>query len=83
MEEDCSIASVDAEVGENVRSGSQIFYATCGDDLEVQLNIPETVIARIQKGMKVQVRFSALTGKTFEGQVTDDAIDGGDHLIVR
>ncbi len=80
MDDDCAIASVDAEEGENVTSGTQIFHATCGDELEVRLDIPETVIGYIKKEMPVQVRFSALKGKKFQARVTEvgvSAVDGG------
>ncbi len=45
----CAIADVSPDVGENVDSGEQIVYSTCGDELEVKLNIPESVISHIKK----------------------------------
>lgn len=70
-EADCAIASVDPDVGENVNSGDQIIFATCGDDLEVKLNIPESVISYITKGMSVDVSFSAIEGTQFKGKVSE------------
>ncbi len=70
-EGNCAIASVDAEEGENVSSGTQIFGATCGDELEVRLNIPESVIGSIKKNMPVTVRFSALQDKIFKATVRE------------
>lgn len=70
-EENCAIASKDAEVGENVAQGSQIFYTTCGRELEVKLDIPETVISHVQKDMAVRVSFPAFEGKNFEGIVNE------------
>jgi len=84
--ENCAIASVDAEVGENVSSGTQIFKTTCGDALEVRLNIPETVIGSIQKGMNVTVRFSALQGRIYQAIVHEvgvSTIEGGTTFPVR
>lgn len=70
-EEDCAIASKDAEVGENVSQGRQIFYTTCGRELEVKLDIPETVISHVKKEMAVRVSFPALGGKKCDGMVNE------------
>ncbi|MEM6603508.1 MAG: efflux RND transporter periplasmic adaptor subunit [Pseudomonadota bacterium] len=67
----CAIASVSPDIGENVNSGEQIIYATCGDKLEVKLNIPESVIAYIEKDMPAKVSFPAIRNKTFDGIVTE------------
>ncbi len=69
--DDCAIASVDSEEGENVAQGTQIFYTTCGEDLEVKLDIPESVIGNIKEDMKVKVFFSALKGKVYNGRVNE------------
>lgn len=82
----CAIASVDAEEGENVSSGAQIFGATCGDELEVRLNIPESVIGSIKKNMPVTVRFSALPDKAFQATVREvgvSTVGGGTTFPVR
>ena len=68
---DCAVASVDPDVGENISSGQRVVYATCGDELEVKLNIPESVISYIQKDMPVKVSFSAFEGRKFEGKVSE------------
>ncbi len=86
VKEDCAIASVDAEVGENVSSGTQIFNTTCGDALEVRLNIPETVIGSIKKSMNVTVRFSALPDKVYQAVVHEvgiSTVEGGTTFPVR
>jgi RND family efflux transporter MFP subunit len=78
--DDCMIASVDAEEGENVVQGKQIFYTTCGDDLEVDLDIPESVIAGIKKDSEVKVIFPAIPGKVYKGKVYEvgvSSIQGG------
>lgn len=79
-DEDCSIASIDVEESENVAQGTQIFYTTCGKELEVKLDIPESVIASIKKGMGVKVTLSVLEGKTYAGKVHEvgvSSIQGG------
>lgn len=78
--EDCQIASIPANSGENVASGAEVITATCGDDLEVQLDIPESMIGNIIKDMAVKVRFSALPDKTYQGVVKEvgvAAVGGG------
>ncbi|MEM6780837.1 MAG: efflux RND transporter periplasmic adaptor subunit [Pseudomonadota bacterium] len=68
-EDDCAIASVDADEGENVAQGTQIFFATCGDQLEVKIDIPESIISNIKKDMLVSVSFPAIADKVFKGKV--------------
>ncbi len=70
-DDDCGIAEVNPDVGENVGSGEQVIFATCGDGLEVKLNIPETVISFIENGMTVDVTFPAIEGQVFAGKVTE------------
>ncbi|MEM9399122.1 MAG: efflux RND transporter periplasmic adaptor subunit [Verrucomicrobiota bacterium] len=71
VENDFAIASVDAEVGENVSNGTQIFYGIGGEDLEIELDIPESIIASIKLDSEVLASFPALEGKTFHGKVSE------------
>lgn len=68
-ENDCAIASIDADEGENIGQGTQVFFATCGDQLEVKINIPESAISSIKKDMPVTISFSAIADQTFQGKV--------------
>lgn len=70
-EDDCAIAATDVEVGENVATGQQVIFAACGNELEVKLNIPESLIGQISKAMPVAVTFSAIEGRTFAGRVSE------------
>lgn len=70
-ENDCAVGSIYVEEGENVTQGQPVFFMTCGDDVEVQLDIPESVIGDISRGMPVNVTFPALPGKTIKGSVRD------------
>ncbi len=77
---DCAIASVDKDVGENIANGEQVVFATCGDEFEVQLDIPESIISSMSTGMTVAVRFPALPNKKFSGVVNEvgvSSISGG------
>lgn len=69
--EACDVAAVLAEVNENITAGQTIASVTCGDSLEVELAVPESMIALIKRGMAASVNFSAITGKTFSANVTE------------
>jgi RND family efflux transporter MFP subunit len=66
----CSISSVDIEINENVAAGRQIAVVSCGDEFEVSLDVPESIIAGIDQNTPVSVSFSAISGVQFSGTVT-------------
>ncbi len=68
---DCAVASVSAEVNENVAAGQTVAAVTCGDRIDVNVTVPEAVIARINEGDPAAVRFDAVPGETFPGAVTE------------
>lgn len=65
------IATVDAEVNENVQAGQQIVVINSDGDLEVNLGVPESFISQISVQDRVDVEFSALAGKTFAAVVSE------------
>ena len=67
---DCSISSIDVEVNENVSTGQQIAIVSCGDEFEVTLDVPESVISSIDQYTPVSIAFSAIDGVQFSGEVT-------------
>ena len=67
----CSIAEVQAEVNENVASGQAVVLVTYGASPEVELSMPESYIALVEKGTTVQVSFDALPDRTFPAVVTE------------
>ncbi len=71
---DCSIASLDVEVNENVSAGQQVAMVSCGDAFEVTLDLPESVIANVSVGVDVSIRFGAIEGEEFSGIVTEVAV---------
>lgn len=76
----CKIAGLAHDSGENVQQGEEVVSATCGEDLEVELDIPESFIGNIKRDMKVQVSFPAIPDKTYDGSVKEvgvSAISGG------
>ena len=71
---DCSIASLDVEVNENVSAGQQVAMVNCGDAFEVTLDLPESVIANVSVGAEVGIRFGAIQDEDFTGIVTEVAV---------
>lgn len=69
--EECSVATVEVEVNENVSAGSTVALVNCGDELEVGLSMPESLIGGIEEGMRTAIRFDALPDETFTGTVTE------------
>ncbi|MFT5365664.1 MAG: multidrug efflux system membrane fusion protein [Candidatus Latescibacterota bacterium] len=66
-----SIAKINIEENENVSPGQQIALLTSDSQLEVEVAIPEILIARIREGVEVKVHFDALPGRTFTARVTE------------
>jgi RND family efflux transporter MFP subunit len=71
--EDGVIASVTAEVDENVSPGQAIGVLNAGTAIEISLGLPESVINAVKKDMKVKVSFTAIQGETFNGVITEVA----------
>lgn len=69
-DDDCAIASVDPEVGENVGAGTQVVFAACGQQLEVKLNIPESTIGSISRGMPASISLPTRPGSQYAGVVS-------------
>ncbi len=68
---DCTVASIDVEINENVTAGSEVAKVTCGDSIEVRLGVPESLIGGLRQGMAARVSFNALPEQRFTGRVTE------------
>ena len=71
--EDGTIASISAEVDENVQAGQTVAVLNSGTDMEISLGIPESVINGVTPDMEVAIDFSALADQKFRGRVTEVA----------
>ncbi|WP_299365684.1 efflux RND transporter periplasmic adaptor subunit [Winogradskyella sp.] len=71
--EDGVIASVSAEVDENVSPGQIVGVLNAGTAIEISLGLPESVINAVKKGMKVKVSFTAIEGEAFNAVITEVA----------
>lgn len=72
----CSIASVDIEISENVAAGQQIAIISCGNEFEITLDVPESIISGIDQHTPVSISFSAIAGVRFSGAVTEISTAG-------
>ena len=68
---DGAIASVKAEVNENIRAGQEVVLLTSGSKLEVSVAIPEVLIAQIEEGDKCMVTFDVVPEKEFYAVVSE------------
>ena len=71
---DCFIASLDVEINENVASGQQVAVVSCGEEFEVTLDLPESVIGSIDEYTPVTIRFGAIPGEVFSGVISEVAV---------
>ncbi|MEO1262916.1 MAG: efflux RND transporter periplasmic adaptor subunit [Bacteroidota bacterium] len=71
--EDGVIAEVLAEIDENVSPGQTIAILNAGNNMEITIGIPESVINGVKQGMDVEVDFSSIPGKKFKASVTEVA----------
>lgn len=71
---DCSIADLDVEVNENVSAGQQIAVVSCGDQFEVTLDLPESLIGDVEVGTDATIEFGAIPGQTFSGKISEVAV---------
>jgi len=66
-----SIASVEVEDNENVQVGQTVCLLTSGANIEVEVAIPEVLIAQISEGDAVQVTFDAFPDRRLGGRVSE------------
>lgn len=68
------VASVSVAVNENVQAGQKLFLLTGGDEIEVEVALPELLIADVELGQAVEVGFDALPGRVFAARVTEAGV---------
>ena len=66
-----TIATVDIEVNEYVQAGELVATLLAGEQIEVSVSVPASIIRRIEKGAEAKALFNSLGGKTFAGTVTE------------
>lgn len=70
-ERSCSIASVAVQLNENVTAGAEVARVNCGDGLEIELAMPDSLIAEIREDANVTIQFDAISKLKFAGTVTE------------
>ena len=70
----CSIASLDVEVNENVSAGQQVALVSCGDEFEVNVDLPESLIGNVNKDTQVSIQFGAIPDAVLAGEITEVAV---------
>ena len=71
---ECSIASLDIEVNENVQTGQQVAAVSCGDTFEVTINLPESLIGLVDTYTPVSVSFSSIPNRHFNGVISEISV---------
>lgn len=71
------VASVPANVNENIKAGQPVVTVNAGARPEVTFNVPESLIGQIKKGAKAKVRFDALSGEPCTAMITEVGVAAG------
>lgn len=69
--EDCTVASLDLELNENVSSGQTVARVNCGAGIQVNVGIPESLIGSLAEGMKAEVSFNAISERPTPATITE------------
>ncbi|WP_254884086.1 efflux RND transporter periplasmic adaptor subunit [Aquimarina sp. TRL1] len=68
---DGTIAAKNNELNENVNPGQVIAVLNAGEQINVEVGLPENVINKVALSMKTSLSFSALNGKKYEGTIIE------------
>ena len=68
------VAEKQAEAGQSVAPGVPIVKLVRIDHVKVSISVPEEEIAHIHTGLSLQVKVTALGGKTFEAKVSEKGV---------
>ncbi len=71
---DCTIASVNVDLNENISAGTTVAAVNCGSDLEVKFDVPGSIIGDIRQGKETSIQFAALAGQIYTGIVKEVAV---------
>ncbi len=65
------IASTDGAVDERVSAGHQFAILNAGDDMKIEVGLPESLINKVAVGMETGLAFSAINEGNFNGVVIE------------
>jgi len=72
---DGAIASKPVEVHQTVQAGAPIATLSSGDEMEMEIGIPEALIMNVQVGDEAEVSFEALPGQVFEAEISEVGVE--------
>lgn len=75
--ENCAVAVTNVEVGENISVGEAVATLECGENVDVLMDIPGSLINAVKAGANVKVRFNAIANRSFTGHVTEVGVASG------
>lgn len=73
----CTVAETFAEVNQNVSPGQPVVQLNCGGCAEVVVSVSDTDISRVDRGMEVTARVTALPGSPIPGVVREVGVATG------
>ena len=65
------VANTSGSVNERVQTGHVFAILNVGDNMSVELDLPENVINQVFVGMKTEIEFSSIEGVSFTGEVIE------------
>ncbi|MEM0952798.1 MAG: efflux RND transporter periplasmic adaptor subunit [Pseudomonadota bacterium] len=68
---ECSVASVDVELNENVNAGALVAKLNCGRIWEVVIDVPESQIGAFEPGMEGEVSLASVKGVKYPAAVSE------------
>ncbi|MFP4258398.1 MAG: efflux RND transporter periplasmic adaptor subunit [Desulfovermiculus sp.] len=71
------VADVPVEVHQTVQAGQPVVVLNSDQDMHVRIQVPESIIARIEIGTRARVRIDALSGKKFAARVSEAGVQAG------
>jgi len=72
----CVVDSISVSVNENVSTSSEVARVNCSDELEIEVAVPESIIGNFANGRRAEIKFDAIGGKSFGGQVIEVGVTG-------
>lgn len=66
-----SIASINAEINENVAAGQPVVKILSDSEMKVKISMPENLIYEIKRGAPVIIKFDAIEDKAYSGYISE------------
>lgn len=69
------IGRVETKIHQNVSAGQAVASLNAGRQMKMYISVPDILIAKVNEGDKVEVRFDAVPGRVMEGKVMEVSVD--------